>query len=73
MRKMFLKARIKSYLFNILSLFIKFIYKYEAYGNRKVMNKDHKELWSNKGLRNKFVLFINVWIVLNSRKVTEYY
>lgn len=38
MRKMFLKALIKSYLFNILSLFIKFIYKYEAYGNRKVMN-----------------------------------
>ena len=44
MRKMFLKALIKSYLFNILLLFIKFIYKYEAYGNRKVMNKDHKEL-----------------------------
>lgn len=40
---MFMKV-LNKYVFTIFSPYIKFIYKYKAYDNRRVVNRNHKAM-----------------------------
>lgn len=62
----------KYYLFNVFfSPCIKFIYKYKTYGSERVMNRNHKALWNDRGPSNKCVFCLNATISSNSKKLKK--